>query len=57
MNFKLAIKNLFAKKHWVLKRTLDGEIPGLKRGTLECYGNFFQMIWATFIHEIRYPKI
>jgi hypothetical protein len=57
MNFKLAIKNLFAKKQWVLKRTFDGETPGIKRGVLECHGNFFQVIWAAFIHEIRYPKI
>lgn len=53
----LAIKNLFAKKHWVLKRTTDGDIPGVKRGTLDCTGNFFQMIIAIFIQEIRYSKI
>lgn len=57
MNFKLAIKNLFTKKHWTLKRTTNGYITGVKYGTLECTGNFFQMIIAMFIQEIRYPKI
>ena len=57
MNLILAIKNLFTKKHWTIKSSTDADIPGVKSGTLECTGNFFAMIIAMFMIEVRYPKI
>lgn len=57
MNIKLAIKNLFVKKYWIITRGPYEKTPGVKSGTFECKGNFFKMIAAMFIHEIRYPKI
>lgn len=57
MNFKLAIKNLFTRKDWTLHRHAHGSEPGIKSGVLECRGNFFQMVFAMFLQEIRYPKI
>ena len=57
MNFKLIIKNLFARKDWTIHQHAYGDIPGVKSGRLECRGNFFQMIIAMFLNEIHYPKI
>ena len=57
MNFKLAIKNLFAKKDWIVERTCDIAETGVKYGTISGQGNFFQMMFSVLMCEIRYPKI
>ena len=40
----MKIRRLFEKKHWTLQYYSATTI----NGTIECRGNFFEMVWVVF---------